>query len=207
VTRRAPRAVGACAAAALAALCAARARAAEAPPAAGLLLRLGVGPAFVYESWSPEGPNVGSTAYGFGPVVGVTLGAPVKPGLVVAGDLQLGGIINRTEIYLGTSYDLVDTLHFVDTLVALVDWIPPKHPRLHLGVGLGLAAVTNMGGAQTAYGVALPVQAGYERPISPRWAAGVGLRITAYRVFADEPPPPATSTGALFTLLVSFTRR
>jgi hypothetical protein len=209
---RAPSSVAAAfAAAALATMPPSAVRADGAPGGERLLLRIGAGPGLVSESWSPDGPNTGSSATGLGPTVGVTVGARVRPGLVIAGDLQLCGIINRTEQYLGMSYDLVDTIHFVDTLGALADWTPPRHPRLHLGVGLGLAAVTDLdtdlGGTQTAYGVALPLQAGYGRPISPRWTAELTLRLTAYRVYADTPPPPSTSTGALFTLLVSFTRR
>jgi hypothetical protein len=216
----APRIVGACAAAALAAISAESARAVEAPPARAaaappvgdrVFLRLGAGLAFVYESWSPDGPSPGSSATGWGPALVVTAGARVRPGLVIAGDLQLAGIINRTESYLGMSYDLVDTIHFVDTLGALLDWAPAKHPRLHLGVGLALAAVTDLdtdlGGVQTAYGVAIPLEAGYERAISARWAVGFTLRVTSYRVYADAPPPPSTSTGALFTFVVDFTRR
>jgi hypothetical protein len=212
--RRAPSGIAAAfVAAALATVFALRARADVPGPSGGdrPLVRVEVGPAFVYEAWTPDGANAGSSAAGFGPSIGVTVGASVRPRLVVAGDLQLSGIINRTESYLGSSYELVDTIHFVDTLGALVDWIPPKHPRLHLGAGLGLAAVTDLdtdlGGVQTAYGVAVPVQAGYERQISARWTAGFTLRVTAYRVYADAPPPPSSSTGALFTLGVAFTRR
>lgn len=209
---RAPSSIAAAfAAAALATFPAGVVRADGASVGDRLFLRLDAGPAFVYESWSPDGPNVGSSATGFGPAIGVTVGARVRSGLVVAGDLQLCGIINRSESYLGMSYDLVDTIHFVDTLGALVDWVPPKHPRLHLGVGVGLAAVTDLdtdlGGVQTAYGVAFPLQASYETAIAARWTAGVTLRITAYRVYADAPPPPSTSTGVLFTLVVSLTRR
>jgi hypothetical protein len=104
---------------------------------------------------------------------------------------------------------LPDTLHFVDTLSALVDYYPNPRRGMHVGGALGLAAVTevdtHMGGSQTNWGFAAALQAGHERFISKRWSAGGLLRLAYYHYGTDTPPPPASSNGLLITLLVAFT--
>ena len=182
----------------------------ESPVEHRLFLRLAAGPAFAYESWQPTGGSPGATYTGWGPAVDVTVGRRLRPGLAIAGDLQLAGIINRSERYLGGSYALADTLHLVDTLGVLADYAPRSRPWFHFGGGLGAVAVTdvdtNMGGAQTSWGWSAAVHAGIERHLSARWSVGLLGRLTLYHFGGDAPPPPSSSTGLLPTLLVTFTR-
>lgn len=115
----------------------------EVPNEPRLFLRLATGPAFNYESWSPSGPNAGASFTGWAPVLEVAVGRRVRPRLVIAGDLQLAAVVNRTESYLGGSYPLAGTLHFLDTLTAIADYTLWRHPRFHGGGGIGLLIVTD----------------------------------------------------------------
>ena len=107
------------------------------------------------------------------------------------------------------TYPLADTLHFVDTLAALLDYYPNPRRGLHVGGTLGLAAITeldtHMGGTQTSLGLAASVHAGYERFVSKRWSAGGMARLGLHHYGTDTPPPAATSTGLLASLLLAFT--
>jgi hypothetical protein len=186
----------------------------DAPVDRAPYLRLSLGPAFAYESWSPTGGAAGASYTGWGPALDVAIGRAVAPGLVVAGDLQVTGIVNRTESYLGTSYDLSETLHLLSTLGGLVVFTPRRRPLLRFGAGLGLLLATDvdthMGGDQTSLGLAAFVEGGVERPLSGRWARwriGGLARLTLYHFWTDAPPPDSTSTGLAPMLLVSFVRR
>ena len=107
----------ACVAIALSTGFGARLARAETPPAPErrLFLRLGLGPAFSYESYRPQAPVPGGSYFGFGPALDVAVGWRIVPGLVVGGALQSAGILNRDERYLGHSYPLSESLHLVDT--------------------------------------------------------------------------------------------
>ncbi len=179
-------------------------------PSDRLFLNLAVGPAFDHESWSPEGGSSGASYTGWGPALEVSVGRRVRPGLVLAGDLQLAMIVNRTESYLGGSYPLADTLHFVDTLGPLVDYTPWSRPWFHVGGSAGLAAATDvdthMGSTATHLGFALSVHAGYRRHLARAWSIGVMGRLTLYGFDSDTPAPPASSVGLLPALLLTFTR-
>jgi hypothetical protein len=182
----------------------------DVPSEPHLFLRLAVGPAFNYESWSPEGGNSGASYTGWGPALEIAVGRQVRRGLVLAGELQLAMIVNRTESYLGGSYPLTDTLHFVDVLGPVVDYTPWSRPWLHVGGGAGLAAATevdaHMGSTATHFGFALSVHAGYRRHLARAWSIGVMGRLTLYGIESDTPAPPASSVGFLPVLLLTFTR-
>jgi hypothetical protein len=182
----------------------------EVPNEPRLFLRLATGPAFNYESWSPDGASAGAGYTGWAPVLDVTVGRRVRPRLVIAGDLQLAAVVNRTESYLGGSYPLADTLHFLDSLSAIADYTPWRHPRFHGGGGIGLLVVTDvdthMGSAPTTLGFALSVHAGYQRRVSRTLSIGGMVRLTFYRFGSDTPPPSASSVGFLPVVLVTVTR-
>jgi hypothetical protein len=173
-------------------------------------LSLAVGPAFNYESWSPDGASQGASYTGWAPALDVAVGRQVRRGLVLAGELQLAMIVNRTESYLGASYPLSDTLHFVDVLGPMVDYTPWSRPWLHVGGSAGLAAATDvdahMGSTATHFGFALSVHAGYRRHLARAWSIGVMGRLTLYGFESDTPAPPASSVGFLPVLLLTFTR-
>jgi hypothetical protein len=175
-----------------------------------LFFRLATGPAFNHESWSPDGGSPGASYTAWGPALDVAVGRRVRRGLVVAGDLQLAMLVNRTESYLGGSYPLTDTLHFVDTLSGLVEYTPWSLPRLHFGGGAGVMAATDvdshMGSTKTSWGWSLSAHAGVDRRLPRGWSVGVMGRLTLYRFGSDTPPPSSTSIGLLPVLLVTFTR-
>src|SRR5262249_17925833 len=81
-----------------------------------LFLRPGRGRGFTHESGSPSGGSPGATYAGWGPALEVAVGRRVRPRLVIAADLQLAMIVDRTESFLGASYPLTETLHFLDSL-------------------------------------------------------------------------------------------
>jgi hypothetical protein len=175
-----------------------------------LFVRLGVGPAFDAERWSPDGGSAGARTTGWAPAFDVAAGWRLRPRLVLAADLQIAPVVNRTESYRGGSYELADTLHVVETLGALVDYSFARVPRVHAGGGLGLMAATDadthMGGTATHLGGALSAHAGYARPLRRGWSVGAMARLTVYRFGSDRPPPPSTSVGVLPVLLVTFAR-
>ncbi len=178
-------------------------------PGPKAFLWLAVGPAFAVERWSPEGGSPGARYTGWAPALDLAVGRRVRPRLAVAADLQVAPIVDRTEVYRGGSYPLVDTLHFVDTLSAIVDDTLWRHPRFHVGGGVGLLAATDvdthMGSTATNWGVALSAHAGYSRPLGRGWSLGAMARVTVYR-FGSDAPPPASSLGILPALLVTFGR-
>lgn len=182
----------------------------EVPNERRLFLRLATGPAFNHESWSPSGPNAGASYTGWAPVLDIAVGWRVRPRLVIAGDLQLAAVVNRTESYLGGSYPLADTLHFLNMLSAIADYTLWRHPRFHGGGGIGLLVATDvdthMGSAPTNLGFALSVHAGTQRRFAGAWSIGVMSRLTFYRFGSDTPPPSATSIGFLPALLLTITR-
>ena len=193
------------------ALSGARARAdGEARDEPRLFLRLATGPAFNYESWSPNGGSPGASYTGWAPAVDVAVGRRVRPRLVIAGDLQLVAVFNRSESYLGGSYQLTDTLHLLDSLSAIADYTLWRKPRFHCGGGLGLLVATDvdthMGSTGTNLGFALSVHAGYRRRLARDWSIGVMGRLTFYGFGSQTPPPSASSIGLLPTLLLTFTR-
>ena len=100
----------------------------------------------------------------------LAVGRRVRPRLVIAGDLQLATVVNRTESYLGGSYPLTDTLHLLDSLSAIADYTPWRHPRFHGGaVSVSWSTTdvdTHMGSTATNLGFALSVHAGYRRPLA-----------------------------------------
>jgi hypothetical protein len=175
-----------------------------------LFLRLAAGPAFNYESWSPSGGSPGASYTGWAPVLDVAAGRRVRPRLIIAGDLQLAAAVNRTESYLGGSYPLTDTLHFLDSFSAIADYTLWRHPQFHGGGGLGFVVTTDvdthMGSTATNLGFAASVHAGYRRPLAGAWLIGVMGRLTFYRFGSKTPPPPASSIGFLPALLLTFTR-
>jgi hypothetical protein len=175
-----------------------------------LFLRLATGPALNYESWSPSGGSPGASYTGWGPALDLAIGRRVRRGLVIAGELRLATVVNRTESYLGGSYQLTDTLHFLDSLSAIADYTPGRHPWFHGGGGLGLLATTDvdthMGSTATNLGFALSVHAGYRRPLAGAWSMGVMGRLTFYGFGSQTPPPSASSIGVLPVLLLTFTR-
>lgn len=185
----------------------ARADAADPPR---LFLGLAVGPAFNAERWSPDGGSPGASTTGWAPAFNVAAGWRVRPRLVVAVDLQVAPVANRTESYRGGSYELADTLHVIDTLAVLADVTSWRHPWFHAGGGVGLMAATDadthMGSTATNLGVALLAQAGYSRPLGRGWSVGAMARLAFYRFGSDQPAPPSISVGLLPTLLVTFTR-
>jgi hypothetical protein len=91
-----------------------------------------------------------------------------------------------------------------------VDYAFRSHPRVHVGATLGALAITdvdtNMGGAQTAWGLAISMHAGIQRPLRGRWAIGALARLTFYQADSSTPSPMSTVTGVLPTLLLTFTR-
>jgi hypothetical protein len=182
----------------------------DVPTEPRLFLRLAVGPAFGYESWSPDGGGPGASYTGWAPALEIAVGRQVRRGLVLAGELQLAMIVNRTESYLGGSYPLTDTLHFVDVLGPIVDYTLWSRPWFHVGGGAGLAAATDvdahMGSTATHFGFALSVHAGYCRHLARAWSIGVMGRLTLYGFESDTPAPPASSVGFLPVLLLTFTR-
>jgi len=175
----------------------------------GRLVRVAAGPAYLHESWHPSGGTADAVHAGWGPAVDVTVGKFVRPRLLLAGRLQLAGIINRDETTLGMTYSLDDTVHFVNTLAALIDVFPDPRRGLHAGGSLGVGAITemdtHMGGTQTSWGPDVALHVGWERFISPRWSAGGLFRLAYFHHATDTPPPAASSNGLLATLLVSFT--
>ena len=175
-----------------------------------LFLRLATGPAFNYESWSPVRRQPRASYTGWAPVLDVAVGRRVRPRLVIAGDLQLATVVNRTESYLGGSYPLTDTLHFLDSLSAIADYTLWRHPRFHCGGGLGLLVTTDvdthMGSTATNLGFALSVHAGIAAALARAWSIGVMGRLTFYRFGSHTPPPSASSIGLLPVLLLTFTR-
>ena len=175
----------------------------------GRFLRVATGLAYLREGWSPSGGTADAVHTGWGPALEVAVGKFVRPRLVLAGSLQLTGIINRDETTLGATYPLDDTLHFVDTLSALVDFYPNPRRGLHFGGSLGLAAITeldtHMGGTQTSFGFAAALHAGTELFVSRRWSAGGMARLGFHRTGSDTPPPDATTTGLLASLLLAAT--
>jgi hypothetical protein len=189
------------------------------PPAAGAddggrvhrgrFLRLGAGVAYLRESWTPSGGTAGAIHTGWGPALEIAIGKHLRPGLALAGSVQLAGIINRNQTTLGMTYALASTVHFVDTVTALVDYYPNPRRGLHLGAALGLAAITELDthsdGTQTSWGLAGALHGGHERFISPRWSMGGMIRVAFHRYGTDTPPPAATSNGLLATALLTFT--
>jgi hypothetical protein len=175
-----------------------------------LFLRLAIGPAFNYESWSPSGGSPGASYTGWAPALDVAVGRRVRPRLVIAGDLQLAAVFDRTESYLGGSYQLKDTLHLLDSLSAIADYTLWRHPQFHGGGGLGLLVTTqvdtHMGGPATNLGFTLSVHAGYRRRLAGNWSIGVMGRVTFYGFGSQTPPPAASSLGFLPALLLTFTR-
>jgi hypothetical protein len=134
----------------------------------------------------------------------------VAPGWLVAGDLQLTGIINRDESYLGGSYTLQNTLFLLDTASVLVDYTPRSHPRFDFGATIGVVAATEIdtlaGSTATDWGWAGSLQIGVRRPLSAKWSLGLMGRLTVYRFGSDLPGPTSAATGLLPVLLVTFTR-
>jgi hypothetical protein len=173
-------------------------------------LSLGVGPAFDYESRTFSGGSPGASYTGWGPALDVAVGRRVRPRLVIAGDLQLAMIVNRTESYLGGSYPLTDTLHFLDSLSAIADYTPWRRPSLHAGGGIGLLAATevdtHMGSTATNLGFALSAHVGYQRRLRRGWSAGVLARLTFYGFGSQTPTPASSSVGLLPVVLLTFTR-
>lgn len=189
-----------------------RAAHAEADPAHHPpLIRLSLGPVFEAESWSAGGGAPGASYAGWGPAVDLTVGRAVDPRWTVAGDLQVSGLIDRTETYQGQAYALNDTLHVLTVLGALAELTPARHPQLHVAAALGGLAVadadTHMGGVQYSWGLAASLQAGADRPLSRRWSVGIFARPTVTWFWTDTPSPPSRSWGLAATLLLSFTRR
>jgi hypothetical protein len=175
----------------------------------GHFLRLAAGFGYVHESWHASGGTADAVHRGWGPALEIAVGKHVRPGLVLGGSLQLTGIINRDETTRGVTFPLDDTVHFVDTVAALVDYYPNPRRGLHAGGTLGVAAITeldtHMGGTQTSLGPAASLHAGYERFVSKRWSAGGLARLAFHRYGTERPPPAATSNGLLASLLLAFT--
>jgi hypothetical protein len=175
----------------------------------GRVVRIAAGPAYLHESWHPSGGTGDAVHTGWGPALDVTVGKFVRPRLMVAGSLAIASIINRDETTLGTTYPLDDTLHFVDTATALVDFYPNPSRGLHAGGALGIAAITevdtHMGGSQTSWGPIVALHVGWERFVSRRWSAGGMLRLAFYHYGTDTPPPDASANGLLTSLLLTFT--
>ena len=175
-----------------------------------LFLRLAIGPAFNYESRTPDASYAGYSYTGWAPVFDVAVGREVRPRLVLAGELQLAPVINRTESAFGGSYPLTDTLHILDSLSVISDYTPGGHPRFHFGGGAGIMVVTevdtNSGNTATHLGFALSVHAGYRRHLARAWSVGVMGRLTLYGFDGDTPAPSASSFGLLPVLLLTFSR-
>lgn len=175
-----------------------------------LYLSLGAGPAFNYESRSFSGGSPGASYTGWAPVVDVTVGQRVRPRLVIAGELQLAAVVNRTESYLGGSIPLSDTLNFLNSLSGIADYTLWRYPRLHVGGGIGLLVTTivdtEMGSTGTDLGFALSIHGGYRWPLRRLWSIGVTARLTFYGVGSQTPSPASSSVGLLPVLLLTFTR-
>jgi hypothetical protein len=175
-----------------------------------LFLRLAVGPAFDYESRSFSGGSPGGSYTGWAPALDVAVGRRVRPRLVLAGDLQLAAVIDRTESFAGGSYTLGETLHFLDSLSAIADYTLWRYPRLHVGGGMGLLVTTtvdtHMGSAGTDLGFALSIHAGFERPLRRGWSIGVMGRLMFYGFGSETPSPGSSSVGLLPVVLLTFTR-
>jgi hypothetical protein len=173
-------------------------------------LSLGVGPTFDYESRSFSGGSAGASYTGWGPALDVAVGRRVRPRLVIAGDLQLAMIVDRTESYLGGSYPLSETLHFLDSLSAIADYTLWRLPQLHFGGGMGLLVVTqvdtHMGSTDTNLGFALSAHAGWQRRLRRGWSVGVLGRLTFYGFGSQTPTPASSSVGLLPVVLLTFTR-
>jgi hypothetical protein len=175
-------------------------------------LSLGVGPAFDHESRTFSGGSPGASYTGWGPVLDVAVGRRVRPRLVIAGDLQLAMIVNRTESYLGGAYSipLTDTLHLLDSLSAIADYTSWRRPSLHAGGGIGLVVATEidtrMGSTATNLGFALSAHAGWERRLRRGWSVGVLARLTFYGFGCQTPTPASSSVGLLPVVLLTFSR-
>jgi hypothetical protein len=174
----------------------------------GRVLRIAAGPVYLHESWHPSGGTGDAVYSGWGPALDITVGKFVRPRLVLAGRLEAAAIINRDETTLGTTYKLDDTLHFIDTAGALVDFYPDPSRGLHAGGALGIAAITDvdthMGGAQTSWGPLVALHVGWERFVSRRWTAGATLRVSLYHYGTHTPPPDASANGLLTSVLLTI---
>ena len=184
------------------------ARADVPPPEGRLFTRFGAGAAFDYERSHPNGGAPGASYTGWGPAFDLGVGRRIRPALALAGELQLAAINDRTQRYLGASYELADTLHLLTSLGVLADYAPQSRPWLHLGGGLGVSMVrdvdTSLGGSQTNWGWAASVHAGVERRISGHWSAGLLGQLTFYRFGSNDPAPGFSTTGLLPMLLAAF---
>ena len=180
-----------------------------APVHDGRFLRIAAGLAYLHESWTPSSSATDAVHTGWGPALEVALGKFVRPRLALAGSVQLATAINRDETTQGMTYPLTDTLHFVDTISALVDFYPDARRGLHVGGSVGFATITEvdtyMGGAQTSWGLAAALHAGHEWFVSRRWSVGGMARLAFHSYGTDTPPPAATANGLLFSLLVAAT--
>jgi hypothetical protein len=177
-------------------------------PEEGRIVRIAAGPTYLHETWHASDRSADAVHTGWGPALDVTVGEFVRPRVVLAGSLHLAGIFNRNETTAGVTYALDDTIHFVDTFVALLD-LYPKPRGFHGGGGLGITAVTevdtHMGSTETSFGLAGEAHVGYERFVSRRWSVGGLVRLSLFHYLTDTPPPAASSTGVLTTLLASCT--
>jgi hypothetical protein len=175
----------------------------------GRLLRAGAGVAYLRESWNPSGGAPDAVHTGWGPALEIALGKHLRPGFVLGGSVQLTGIINRDQTTLGMTYPLSRTVHFVDTVSALVDCYPNPRRGLHVGGTLGVAAITEldtyMGGTQTSWGFAGALHGGHGRFVSARSSIGGLVRVAFHRYGTDTPPPAATSNGLFVSALLTFT--
>src|SRR4051794_34707473 len=104
----------------------------------GRVVRIAAGPAYLHESWQPSDGTGDAVHTGWGPALDLTVGQFVRPRLVVAGSFEIAAIVNRDETTLGTTYKLDDTLHFIDSATALVDFYPDPSRGLHGGGALGI---------------------------------------------------------------------
>lgn len=175
-----------------------------------LFVRVAVGAAFDRESWTPSGGTQGARYTGWAPVLELAVGRRLRPRLVIAGDLQLASVVDRTETYRGGSYGLADTLHLLDTLSVIADYGLWRYPRVHVGGGPGLLVVTEIdtqfGGTATNLGGALTGYAEYRRHLGRRWDMGVIAKLTAYAFGSSSPAPSSFSIGILPAVVLTFSR-
>jgi hypothetical protein len=170
--------------------------------------RLSLGAAYLRESWSPSGGSPGAVFSGVGPSLELSIGRSVRPRLVLGALWQIAGVVDPTESYLGMTYDVPQTLRYVDVLAAFADYYPARWRGLHVGGSAGAVAATNIDRQcclSNDWGVALSVRVGYDVFFSRRWSVGALAQLEAYRYWSTDSNVPSTTTGLLPTLALALT--
>lgn len=175
----------------------------------GPVLRMAGGAAYLQERVDLRDRSPGAVYTGFGPSLEIAVGKRIAPRLLLAASWQSAGLFNREQRYLGQSYELSGTLHWLNGLGLLVDYNPDRWRRLELGGGLGALAATEVdtvyGAHHTSWGAIVSVHVGWKWRLSARWSASLLGRVSFYWYERDDPAPGATASALLPTLSLAFT--